>query len=191
MQPPPLSARYDSPWKAVLTHAFRAFMTFFFAELSAGIDWSRRPRFRDKELAKLLYQRGWSKARIIVLFKAINWMMVLPAAHQQRYWRAVLKLEKERSMEWITPLEQSFMDKGWEKGLKKGLQQGREKGLEEGREEGRREGAALVLERQLTRRFGPLSKVARSRLMKASMAQLEAWSEMLPDARSLKEFFAT
>ena len=43
--------RYDLPWKTALTHAFRAFMSFFFPELSAQIDWTKRPRFRDKELA--------------------------------------------------------------------------------------------------------------------------------------------
>jgi hypothetical protein len=48
--PPP--ARYDSPWKAALTHAFRAFMAFFYPDLYARIDWSRRPRFLDKELAQ-------------------------------------------------------------------------------------------------------------------------------------------
>lgn len=46
-------ARYDLPWKAALTHALQAFMAFFFEELSIQIDWSRRPRFRDKELATI------------------------------------------------------------------------------------------------------------------------------------------
>jgi hypothetical protein len=47
-------ARYDLPWKAALTHAFRAFMAFFFGELCAQIDWSKRPLFRDKELAGIM-----------------------------------------------------------------------------------------------------------------------------------------
>lgn len=125
------------------------------------------------QLTKVLYQHGWRKERIIVLFKVIDWMMALPEPYQQRYWHAVLKLEKERKMEWIRPLEQSFMDKGWEKGLEKG----------------RRDGVAAVLERQLTRRFGALPKSVRTRLARASMAQLEAWSDVLHEARSLKELF--
>ncbi|MRW88617.1 DUF4351 domain-containing protein [Duganella sp. FT80W] len=44
-------ARYDLPWKTALTHAFRDFMAFFFPDIAAEIDWRRRPRFRDKELA--------------------------------------------------------------------------------------------------------------------------------------------
>ena len=47
------SARYDLPWKTALTHAFRDFVAFFFPELSPKIDWSKRPRFRDKELASI------------------------------------------------------------------------------------------------------------------------------------------
>lgn len=48
--PPP--ARYDSPWKAALAHALRAFMAFYYPDLYPLIDWSRRPRFLDKELAQ-------------------------------------------------------------------------------------------------------------------------------------------
>jgi hypothetical protein len=47
------SARYDMPWKMAITHAFRAFMAFFFPELCFRIDWAKRRRFRDKELAWL------------------------------------------------------------------------------------------------------------------------------------------
>ncbi|MRW85975.1 DUF4351 domain-containing protein [Pseudoduganella sp. FT26W] len=131
------------------------------------------------KLTKLLYQHGWSKKRIIVLFKVINWMMVLPDQHQQRYWRAVLKMEKERKMEWITPLEQSFMDKGLQKGLKKGLEQGR------------REGAMALLERQLVRRFGPLPQRIRNKLTKANEEQLGAWGDALSEAESLKQIFSS
>lgn len=46
-------ARYDLPWKTALTHALRAFMAFFFAQHSVQIDWTKRPRFLDKELAAL------------------------------------------------------------------------------------------------------------------------------------------
>lgn len=45
-------ARFDSPWKAALTHAFRAFMAFYFPELHAQIDWSKPLRFLDKEFVQ-------------------------------------------------------------------------------------------------------------------------------------------
>jgi len=206
-------ARYDLPWKAALTHAFHAFMDFFFPELSPQIDWSKRPRFRDKELAGIgfgaapdimvaaaklqltrqLFTHRWSRKRIIVLFKVINWMMVLPQSHQRRYWQEVLKLDKEYKMELMNPLEQMFFDDGVEAGLKqgmeKGLKQGREQGLEQGLEKGRKEGAVALLERQLTQRFGPLPQTARNKLAKASAAQLESWADALLEAQSLKQMF--
>lgn len=46
-------ARYDAPWKAALTHACPSFMAFYFPDLYPLIDWSQRPRFRDKELAQI------------------------------------------------------------------------------------------------------------------------------------------
>jgi hypothetical protein len=325
-------ARYDLPWKTALTHAFRAFMVFFFAELSAQIDWSKRPRFRDKELAgigfggaadgvvadklvevrlrngriqrvlihievqaqrdaamgrrvldynyrifrehgqpvaslvlladedpawhphafhsavlgtvmgisfataklsdcadrqdelmashnpfawvtlahlrtqqarhdpdllyaakwqltKLMYQHGWHKQRIIIMFKVLNWMMALPEPYQQRYWQALLRWEKEQKMEWISPLEQSFIDKGWQSGLKQGIERGLEQGLEQGLEKGRRQGALELLERQLTRRFGQLPKSIQNRMAKASLEDLSGWSDMLHEAQSLKQIF--
>lgn len=317
-------AHYDSPWKTVIGHGFRDFMLFYFPELFDQIDWKRRPRFRDKELAKigfggkagdvvadklvevylrdgaahwvlvhvevqaqqdadfawrvldynfrifseygrpvaslvlladdqpdwhpdsfynevlgtvmgisfataklldfaqheamlmasanpfalvtlahlrtqqarhdpdllyaakwqltrLLYQRHWSKRRIIVLFKVINWMMALPEPQQGRYWRAILRLERGRNVEWISPLEQSFIDKGW--------MAGRKEGRKEGRNEGRQEGAAELLEKQLAQRFGTLPASVRRKLAGASEAQLAAWGAAVLEAPSLKQVF--
>jgi hypothetical protein len=322
MSTPVYPARYDIPWKAALAHAFRDFMSFFFSELYPQVDWSKRPRFLDKELAGIgfgaapdgmvadklvevqlrdgssglvlihievqaqrdvalgrrvfdynyrifkeynrpvaslvlladedlnwrpnsfriealgtvmgitfptaklldyaaqsdallashnpfawltlahlrtqqarhdpdelyaakwqmtrqLYQHGWRKERIIVLFKVINWMMTLPQSYQDRYWEATVQLDKEQKMELLNQLEQMFFDNG----MKKGLEQGWERGLEQGR----KEGAVAVLERLLERRFGPLSKTARNKLAKASVEQLEIWSDALQEAQSLKQ----
>jgi len=149
------------------------------------------------QLTKLLYQHRWPKKRILILFNVINWMMALPQPHQERYLRAIDRFEKERKMMWIGPVEQSFIDKGWKKGQKaglkegwsQGLEQGMEQGLERGLEQGRKQGAVAVLQRQLVRRFGPLSQTIQSKLDRASMAQLEAWSDTLPEAQTLKQVF--
>ena len=53
---------------------------------------------------------------------------------------------------------------------------------EEGREEGIALGEATILERQLRRRFGPVSEATRTRLRTATPAQLETWAERLLDA---------
>ena len=125
-------------------------------------------------LIKLLYERGWNKKRIIDLFRVINWLMSLPDELEQKLWRNIGKLERRHKMEWISPLEQAFIDKG----LKQGLEQGLEKGLERGA----RLGAARVLERQLSIRFGPLAK--------ASIEELDHWSAALLEAATLKQVFA-
>jgi hypothetical protein len=319
-------ARYDLPWKALLSHDLRAFMAFYFPDFGARVDWRQRPRFHDKELTRssfgaapgvmvadilaevgmrderrvlvhievqaqrdatlakrmydyysrideayglpvislalladehpnwrpdsflqrcedttmtfafstaklldyltdidaleasdnpvawltlahwrsqqachdpkklyaaklhltaLLFRHGWSKKRILVLFDAINWMMTLPEPYQRRYWQAVRRLGKENKMKLLNPLEQMFFDDG----IKRGLEQGLEQGLERGLERGRREGALGLLERLLEQRFGPLPQTVRKKLAKASLAQLEAWSDALAAAPSLKQVF--
>lgn len=152
-------------------------------------------------LTKLLFQHRWKSKRIIVLFNVINWMMTLPEPHQRRYWRAVLRLEKEHEMKLLNPLEQMFFDdgikRGVEQGLKQGLKQGRQEGRQEGREEGleqgleqgRAEGAAALLERLLAQRFGPLPQTVRKKLIKATAAQVEVWTDALVTAQSLKQVF--
>lgn len=81
-------------------------------------------------------------------------------------------------MKLLNPLEQMFLDDGIKIGGKQGLEQGRA------------EGAAALLERLLVQRFGPLPKTVRSKLAKASVAQVEAWSDALAAAESLKQIFA-
>jgi hypothetical protein len=55
-------ARYDLPWKAALTHAFHPFMDFYFPDFSAHIDWTQRPRFRDKEMAGMTIGAAWKRS---------------------------------------------------------------------------------------------------------------------------------
>lgn len=45
---------YDSPWKEILDEYFEDFMTFFFPEAHAAIDWPRGVEFFDKELQKIV-----------------------------------------------------------------------------------------------------------------------------------------
>jgi hypothetical protein len=45
------------------------------------------------------------------------------------------------------------------------------------------------LERLLIQRFGPLPQTVHRRLAKASLAQVEAWSDALVTAQSLRQVF--
>jgi predicted transposase YdaD len=81
-------------------------------------------------------------------------------------------------------------EEGLKKGLKTGLKKGLKKGREEGREEGRRDGAARILLRLMERRFGKLSRSARSKIEKADAATLEQWSVQVLEASSVEDALA-
>ena len=134
-------------------------------------------------LTRLLFKHRWSRKRIIVLLNIVNWMMTLPEPHHQRYLRATSRLGKEDEMRLYNQMEQTFIDNG----IKIGMERGRKEGIEQGLERGRQQGAGALLERQLEQRFGPLPQTARRKLAKASVAQLENWSDALTTAQSLKQ----
>lgn len=58
-----------------------------------------------------------------------------------------------------------------------------------GKIEGKLEGESALLERQIIRRFGPISDNTRSRLNTATAEQLETWAERILDATTLAEVF--
>lgn len=88
----------------------------------------------------------------------------------------------ERVQNWVKP---------WiEQGLLQGREEGRQEGRQEGRLEGRQEGEALLLRRQLRRRFGDLPEWVEARLSDADEAQLGHWADRILDAPTLDAVFA-
>ncbi|CUB07956.1 Putative transposase, YhgA-like/Domain of unknown function (DUF4351) [Tepidiphilus thermophilus] len=76
--------------------------------------------------------------------------------------------------------------KQWEEEVaRKAIQQGLEKGVQKGK----LEGESLLLQRQLTRRFGPLPDWAQQRLRSATSEELETWADRVLDAQRLEEVF--
>jgi hypothetical protein len=75
------------------------------------------------------------------------------------------------------------------------LQAAREQGEREGERRGELRGKLLgesaILERLLTRRFGPLSDTLRARLAAADAAQLERWADRLLAATTPEGVFAS
>jgi len=126
----------------------------------------------------LLYQRGWDRQRIIDLFAVIDWLLRLPQELEERLWGAVMELEQEKNMPYVTSIERI--------GLRRGLDQGRE----EGRKEGRKEGEATVLLRLIELKFGPPDAAMRKRVESADAETLLRWSERILTAASLDELFA-
>ncbi len=89
----PSNDDYDTPWKDALTRYFPEFMAFYFPLAAAEIDWQQPHVFLDQELAQVLYERHWSKQRIIDLFGVIDWLMRLPTELEQRLLQEVYLLE--------------------------------------------------------------------------------------------------
>jgi hypothetical protein len=69
----------------------------------------------------------------------LDWMMQVPKDLQNQLWQDLEQLERNRTMPYITSVERI--------GIEKGMQQGMQQGM--------RQGESALLERQLTRRFGP------------------------------------
>ena len=81
--------------------------------------------------------------------------------------------------------EAQAIARGMEQGMLQGVQQGIQKGIQQGMQQGE----ALLLQRQLTRRFGELSAALLAKLAAATPAQLETWGDRVLDATSLDEVF--
>ena len=69
------------------------------------------------------------------------------------------------------------------------LQEGRQEGRQKGLQEGRQEGEVALLIRLLVKRFGNVSESVESRLIQASIADLELWSDRILEAKSLTDIF--
>jgi hypothetical protein len=48
-----VNADYDNPWKEALGEYFQSFLEFFFPQVYALVDWSRKPQSLDKELQQI------------------------------------------------------------------------------------------------------------------------------------------
>ncbi len=133
-------------------------------------------------LVKLLFNRGWSKQRIIDLLFVIDWMMTLPEPLKKQLWQNIQQLEQEKTMAYVSSFEQIGMEIGMAKGMEKGMAKGLEKG--------RQTGEALSLQRLLSRRFGPLPPDLVATIDAAPISDIEVWFDKAIDAPSLSDVFA-
>jgi len=130
-------------------------------------------------IIQLLYQYRYSKQDVLALFRIIDWMMALPAELEPAFEQAIITIEQEHKMAFVTSIERLGEKRGWEKGRKEGWQ------------EGRNEGQITLLQRLLTRKFGPLPESVQQCIQGATPAQIETWSLNVLDAQTLEEVFAS
>ena len=156
-----------------------------FALITAAHLYTRRTRKSParrfdakRRLVRLLYQRNWSRQRIIDLFRVLDWMLKLPDSLERQLWQDIENIEGERNVTYVSSIERFAIERGMKKGIEKGI----EKGI--------RQGLAQSLQRQLNRRFGPLSAEVTRQLENATPEQLETWTDRVLDARTIEEVFA-
>ncbi len=144
-------------------------------------------------LTRLLYERGYDRARILSLYRYIDWLMALPPELEQKLEQQIEVYEEAQKMTYVTSAERIGYQRGieaglqqgreeaqkmtyvtsaerigYQRGIEAGLQQGCEVGLQQGLQQGREVGELLtareaVLE-VLQIRFGKLSPSLDERL---------------------------
>jgi len=118
-------------------------------------------------LVRRLYERGYARDDVLELFRFLDWVLTLPPALEARFQTAVIELERERQMPYITSIERMSIEKG------------------------RQEGERVLLRRLLTQRFGPLPDGVEQQLHAATVPDLERWADRVLDAQHLDEVFRT
>ncbi len=74
-------------------------------------------------LCKGLYNRGYSREDVILLFDFIDWLMRLPEAAEELFLEEMNTFEEEGKMRYINSAERKGIRKGLQKGLQKGIEQ--------------------------------------------------------------------
>jgi hypothetical protein len=159
-------------WRAqrpVLEASDNPFATVILAHLSAQ---DTRRSVAGRQVAKLalvrrLYERGYSRERILSLFRFIDWLLALPQAAEDQVWDDITKLEEGHKMTYITSVERRGIEKG------------------------RQEEARRALRRVLERRFGAAASDVVERLEGVrDVAKLEALLDQAITAASPDEIRA-
>ena len=72
-------------------------------------------------LVKRLYEKGYSKEDILLLYKFIDWLVSLPEELTEEFHEEIKRYEEEKKMPYITTAERIGMKKGIEIGIQQGL----------------------------------------------------------------------
>ncbi|HWE63020.1 MAG TPA: Rpn family recombination-promoting nuclease/putative transposase [Chloroflexota bacterium] len=109
-------------------------------------------------LIRRLYERGYSRERVLSLFRFIDWLLALPPAGESRIRQAIEATEEEQKMPYTTSIERMA----------------REEGREEGREAGRLDARREDIRQFVRARFGQVPTALEERLATADETTLNA-----------------
>lgn len=88
-----------------------------------------------------------------------------------------------------TEMLETNIERMMKNAVAEGVLLGKLEGKLEGERDGIRKGESTLLERQIAKRFGPISENTRLRLKTATAEQLETWAEHILDAVTLADVF--
>ncbi|MGB6301877.1 MAG: cytosolic protein [Rivularia sp. (in: cyanobacteria)] len=99
------------------------FTTVVMAHLQAKATTSDRTERKQQKLTlvKRLYELGFERDSIIILFRFIDWMMTLPADLAKEFWQEYSSFEESKRMQYVTSVERIGIEKGTRKGLLQGI----------------------------------------------------------------------
>ncbi len=99
------------------------FATVVMAHLQAKATASNRTERKQRKLilVKRLYELGFERDSIIILFRFIDWMLTLPTDLAQEFWQEYSSFEESKQMQYVTSVERIGIEKGTRKGLLQGI----------------------------------------------------------------------
>ncbi len=154
---------YNNQWERLETD-LNPFALVVMAHLKAQQVKDGDERLRWKlRLVRMLYQRGYSRAEIIKLFKFIDWLVTLPEELEDRFLEEANSYEEEEVMAFITTPERV--------GIRKG----------------RKVAALSLVLRLLKKRVGQLEPELEQRVSALNVEQLEDLGEALLDFAEIGE----
>jgi hypothetical protein len=167
--------------QAELTASDNPFATVILAHLAAQDTKRDMPgRARAKlGLARRLYERGYSRERVLSLLRFIDWLLTLPQEQEIAVRQEIRNWEEEQQMPYITSFERLSRAEGVEEGL--------ERGLEEGLERGRMEEKRAAVHRLVDARFGTMSEALSAQIEAADGATLDDLLLRAATAQSVAE----
>jgi hypothetical protein len=115
---------YRARW-AELEQSRNSFAVLVMAHLHT-VATRRKPAERYElkwSLIRRLYERGYSRAEILMLFRFVDWLMALPPELDYKFNERLSQYEEEQKMPYITSVERIAVEKGREQGLQQGIAQ--------------------------------------------------------------------
>ena len=104
-------------------------------------------------LVKQLYDKGYSKNDILLLYKFIDWLVTLPKELNNKFHKEIVKYEEVKKMPYITTAERIGIEKGMLEGIQQGIQKGMQQGIQKGMQQGLKQGLLEAIELGLKLKF--------------------------------------